>query len=129
MNDTEQVLMLSLAIAVPLRIAELTALPDKRRWPRIRAWADAAVDIIACEGDTLQYGSKPGDAARVFDHLARGVAALAMAPGGVTFHGTHWCLEHPWSSTRDPTTLTCATSGTGPSPRQIVTVHATETYV
>jgi hypothetical protein len=36
-------------------------------------------------------------AGEVFSYLAKGLAALACQPGGVTFLGLHWCVRrHPW---------------------------------
>jgi DNA-directed RNA polymerase specialized sigma24 family protein len=40
-----------------------------------------------------------GGTADTFNHLARGLAALAFQPGGVRFNGTLWCAEHaPWGA-------------------------------
>lgn len=84
-------LPIALEAAVPLRLMELAALsPVERDRVRMR-WAHDASDIVASQGDTLMFGSKrSGAAANVFNHLARGLAALAYAPGGVTFAGRHW---------------------------------------
>lgn len=88
------VLAETLRVAVPLRIAELQQLPPAVRNRRVAKWAATAVDPIASQGDALQFGGERGQAASVFNSLARGLAALAHAPGGVTFADTHWCVEH-----------------------------------
>ena len=96
MPDDHTVLMISLEAAVPLRIAELEAMPDYERQDILWKWRGEASEAVAHRGDILQYGSKrKGQAGLVFNHLAKGLAVLAHAPGGVTFHGVHWCLEHP----------------------------------
>lgn len=83
-----------LLAAVPLWIHQLNEHhPDTR--DRIRArWAEAAADAVAYGGDTLQFGGKRGEAAKVFNHLARGLAAAAYNPGGITAFGEHWCVNH-----------------------------------
>lgn len=85
--------MEGLAVAVPLRIWELARLEPEERDRRIRAWAADASTEVASGGDILMYGSKkPGGAAKVFNTLAKGLAAGAHCPGGVTFAGRHWCV-------------------------------------
>jgi len=94
-GDAPDVLMLSLMVAVPLRIAELGPLPPKIRFWRMRTWAAASVDDVTSRGDILMYRHPKarGDTAQVFNNLARGLAALACCPGGVCFAGMHWCLD------------------------------------
>ena len=95
------ILLATLQLAVPMRIHELAHMTEHQRWGFRDAWRGQAVDAIACKGDVLQYGGRKGEAAEVFNHLARGLAALAYAPGGVLFAGLHWCAEHPggrWAS-------------------------------
>jgi hypothetical protein len=75
---------------VPLDIAALRAMrADLREQLRLR-WAAEAAEAIAHKGDVLQYGGKRGEAADVFNHLAKGLAAAAFQPGGVTFAGLHF---------------------------------------
>lgn len=83
-----------LAVAVPLRIWELSQLDSVTRGRRCKVWAEDAVEPVAGDGDTLLFGSKKsGGAARVFNALAKSLAALAHCPGGVTFAGLHWCVN------------------------------------
>lgn len=83
-----------LAAAVPLRIWELEGLDAVARNRRIAWWAREAAGQVAHRGDVPMYGgAKSGQAAAVFNHLARGLAAGAFAPGGVTFAGRHWCAR------------------------------------
>jgi hypothetical protein len=79
----------ALDAAVPLHIDEM------RTWkPRHRAdEAHCLAQVITEKGDVLQYGGQRGEAARTFTALARGLAAAAYQPGGVTFAGRHWCVE------------------------------------
>lgn len=94
--ETADPALMALEIAVPLRIAELAAQPHKQRAATIRWWAREAADAIGSQGDVLMFGSKkPGRAARVFNHLARGLAAGAYLPGGITFAGRHWQVQAP----------------------------------
>jgi|SRR6266567_384926 len=84
----------ALGVAVPLWIAELQTLPASTRDSVRMQWARDAVEPITSRGDALQFGSKKrGEAADVFNHLARGLAAAAFQPGGITFAGMHFEAE------------------------------------
>lgn len=90
MTAQDAVLVETLRVAVPLHINAL------RNWtPRQRqGFAREAAQVVAHQGDVLMFGGKKGAAANVFNHLARGLAAAAYLPGGVTFAGQHWCTNH-----------------------------------
>jgi hypothetical protein len=77
-----------LALAVPLRMAELRAAggPTDTDWDSL---PDAAHELSA-HGDVLLYGGRPGEAARLASGLANAIAVLAFAPGGVTVAGQHF---------------------------------------
>jgi hypothetical protein len=77
----------ALAFAVPLHIMQIRTWSDGRR---SAARAEDA-QTIASHGDDLQFGGK--HCAATFNALARGLAQLADAPGGVTFAGLHWCTS------------------------------------
>lgn len=83
-------LMETLALAVPWRIWELQ---DRTPEQRV-AIARRCKQEVASHGDTLMFGGKKGEAARVFNALAEGLAVAAYQPGGVTFAGQHWCTDH-----------------------------------
>ncbi|WP_194821283.1 hypothetical protein [Micromonospora sp. S-DT3-3-22] len=88
-------LIIALQAAVPLWILELAALPPAHRDDRIRRWAADSADTVAHKGDILQFrGGKRGETAAVFNALARGIAAAAHLPGGITAFGQHWCVNH-----------------------------------
>lgn len=79
-----------LQAAVPLWIHEMRTWTEQRR---VETGGEAG-QYIACHGDELMYGGKKGAAAEAFNHLAKGLASLAYVPGGVTFAGQHWCVNH-----------------------------------
>ena len=84
-------LVATLALAVPLWIWELWDVSDQARAARARRCAQ----IVAERGDVLMFGSKSrGKAAEVFNALAEGIACAAYQPGGITFAGRHWCMNH-----------------------------------
>lgn len=87
----------TLQVAVPLRINELHRLRPDERDERIRRWAQEAADIVAQHGDKLMFRDRHSrrgiGTAGVFDALARGLAAGAWVPGGVTWAGLHWCTQ------------------------------------
>jgi hypothetical protein len=81
-------LRLALQVAVPIWIRELKRLPAPGQLDAVRmAWAKNAADAIAHEGDTLMFQSRPGRSAETFNQLAKGLAAGAFQPGGITFAG------------------------------------------
>ena len=91
--DVKFLLALSLQAAVPLLLDELARVPNRAEV--IHTWADRAADEVGSRGDILQWrSSKRGETAEVFNHLARGMAALATAPGGVRFLGLIFCSRH-----------------------------------
>lgn len=87
----DELLVAYLDRIVPLLAADLRALSDTERHEVARAWTAAAVAPIAEGGDTLRFGGK--EAAEVFIHVARGLAALASCPGGVMFAGQSWAAD------------------------------------
>lgn len=125
---TDPVLVETLALAVPLRIAELRDMHPQRRSEVGQRWAKLAAERVACNGDMLEFHSKPlrrhteacieqgGQhvcdcfigTAQVFNHMAKGLAALSLCPGGVHFGGIHWCTDHPGGKrTERPWELGC----------------------
>jgi hypothetical protein len=87
---TEDLMLISLRLAVPMHIEEI------RGWSveeRVRV-ARLCVDEIGSHGDILQYGSKKrGEAAEVYNALARALAIGAYQPGGIDFAGQHWEVD------------------------------------
>lgn len=80
-----------LEAAVPLHIWVM------KDWsPEARMWTGRDMaDYISAHGDVILYrGHKQGESGRAFNALAKGLAAAAYQPGGVTFHGLHWCAAH-----------------------------------
>lgn len=82
------VLLMSLQAAVPLWIAESRGRPEL-----LEEWRVGAVEAIANHGDALLYRT-PGRTAETFNALARAIAVLAHAPGGVSAFGAQWCATH-----------------------------------
>jgi hypothetical protein len=81
-------LVLTLELAVPLRIAEL-----QRRGGPLEADWDAARTfgpVLSERGDVLLYGGKQGQAAGLFNSLAEAIAVMAFLPGGITVFDQHW---------------------------------------
>lgn len=86
-------LTLSLAVAVPLEMQRMRHVDDELRAQIIAANTGLAVATLLGEyGDQLQYGGPR--CAETFAGVARGLACLAWAPGGVTFDGMHFCARH-----------------------------------
>lgn len=85
----------ALSAAVPLWIAQFQDLP----WSQLQAIATEASQQVAEHGDDILFKSKrKGDTAKAFNHLAKGVAVLAFAPGGVKIMGMEFEAFHPGSS-------------------------------
>lgn len=76
-----------LDLAVPVAIEEVRHWTPERRLE----YCHANADIIASQSDTLMFGGKKGEPARLFAILARALACLAFQPGGVrNFAGRRW---------------------------------------
>ncbi|MEU4570798.1 hypothetical protein [Micromonospora sp. NPDC023956] len=88
-------LVIGLEAAVQLHMLTLAPMNPKVRDRILARWAADAADQVASKGDILQFRSKKaGESAEVFNHLAKGLTALAHQPGGVTAFGRHWCVDH-----------------------------------
>ena len=84
---TEDKLKIALSAAVPLCIREM----KKVSWEERMAMRPECAKIIGEKGADLFYmGHKPGDTARAFGAVARAIAVLSFAPGGVTAFGLHF---------------------------------------
>lgn len=79
----------TLHVAIPLRIMQFAAQggPTAQDFERARDFGP----VLAEKGDVLQFGGKhKGEAAQLFNELARTIAVIAFQPGGVKFAGDHW---------------------------------------
>lgn len=93
-------LVTCLGVAVPLRIHELRQMSGVERDRVVRMWAEQGGQELACSGDNIlfrtpyqaktnQWAEVPGTA-RLFNVLAKALAAAAYTPGGITYAGLHW---------------------------------------
>jgi hypothetical protein len=88
------ILLLALEAAVPLNCFELRNHPKDKL---VQIAKEAGLEL-ASKGDVLQYGSKKkGETAYVFNHVARGIAAMLILcpPHRLTFKGVEFSV--PWS--------------------------------
>lgn len=86
-----ETLKTALLCAVPLWIEELR----QRSWDDLCVIARESAQVIAEKGDIIMFRSpKKGESGKAFNALARGLACLAFAPGGVKFLGLHWEAKH-----------------------------------
>jgi hypothetical protein len=86
-------LTMALAVAVPVEMAALAALDDELRAVQIGRHTGLAVaGVLGEHGDQLLYGGR--HCVETFAAVARGLACLAFASGGVTVFGMHWCARH-----------------------------------
>ena len=82
----------ALSCAVPLQIMQLKAGggPGKEDIAACQGWCGQ----LGEHGDVLLFGGgKPGQAAELFNQLARALAVLSFCPGGVRLFGEHWESE------------------------------------
>lgn len=83
MND---LLLVSLSAAVPLRIAELERLPRDEVFAEVSARGGEWSKLLAEKGDILMFGGgKRGEVAEAHTALVNALAHLAFCPGGVKF--------------------------------------------
>jgi hypothetical protein len=92
---TTSLLVITLRAAVPMWIAEVNKRHGETRAELLADWRKEAGPVVAANGDHILYlGHKRGDSAKAFNSLARGLAVLAHAAGGVTVFGLVWCAKH-----------------------------------
>jgi hypothetical protein len=90
--DAGDLLKTMLPMAVTMNIMDF----KRRSWEEIQAFATEASQYIGEHGDNLLFKSKKkGETAMAFNMLAKGIAALSFAPGGVTTFGMHFESTHP----------------------------------
>lgn len=80
-----------LRLAVPMWIERLA----KKPFCVVAGRAHELAEVVAGGSDVLLRASKQGEAARAFNAIAEGLAALSFVPGGVTFLGVHFEADHP----------------------------------
>ena len=82
-------LSIALMAAVPLYIIEM----KKKGGPDANDFQQATEfnKDLGERGDVLLFGSKKkGEAAGLFNRMAKALAVLSFCPGGVTLFGSHW---------------------------------------
>lgn len=93
-----------LDIAVPIQLMILKEIPPEELPEILARWTAGAADLITSSDASLLYPMKkspktakhveePGTVA-TFAALARGIAAAAYAPGGITAFGRYWCVNY-----------------------------------
>jgi hypothetical protein len=88
-------LVTALQAAVPLWIAEADQRSGDTRAELLADWREEAGPVVAYRSDIMLYrGRERGEAAKCFNSLARGLAALSCHQGGVAVFGLLWCAEH-----------------------------------
>lgn len=87
----EALLASALAASVPLWIDQIV----REDWSeeRRRAEAGSCADVVASKGDVILFRGKRGETAAAFNALAKGVALLSFAPGGVVCFGTRYQVQ------------------------------------
>jgi hypothetical protein len=118
------VLLSSLECAVPMHLWELRGASDAQR----AEVGERCAQVIVEQGDVLLYGGK--GCAGAFNALARGIAAAACQPGGVTVFGRHWCTDHAacheaeaWAAAQPRLSVEHPPVEPTPARRPVVDVH------
>ena len=83
-----------LSVAVGLRLMEAEARGQSEPTEDELAFAREFAGELGERGDVLMYGGKKGEAAEMFNKLARAVSILSFCPGGVTTFGINFCAKH-----------------------------------
>lgn len=82
-------LAVALEAAVPLRIMEFRRRggPSPAEIESVREFSR----VLGAKGDVLMFGGRKGEAAALFNELARCIAVCAFQPGGISIFGRTWC--------------------------------------
>jgi hypothetical protein len=89
---------------VTVYINQLREMDPPIRDTVLHSWREDAAGLTEVhDHPELHTGKTKAQTARIYDQLARGLAADAHRPGGVTFAGRHWCTQpHPDCPNRTP---------------------------
>lgn len=103
-NETEGYGMFrtSMSAAVPLWIVKIKDTP----WSELQQWMKENGEVISFESDCLFNGrGAPGQVAKVFNALAKGIAILSYCPGGVRPFGMEFDARVILNAFRQTSTL------------------------
>ena len=85
-----EVLPITLATAVPLHIERFrrsaTGWPSDDDFREMESFGE----VLGEKGDVLLFGGKKGEAADLFNRLARAIAIMSFCPGGVRVFNQHY---------------------------------------
>lgn len=84
----------SLEFAVPQAIGALRDVPGPAR----ELLAEACMDLLVVHGELVWLAVRAHQDSEGLTRLARGLAALACRPGGVTYLGMHWVAVPVWDA-------------------------------
>jgi hypothetical protein len=84
MSITQELLNMSLAMAVPLEVSGY--LEDKDRWEADTEIIRDIGQVLACQSDELIY-KQPGVTSKLFCKLTKALAWSSFQPGGIQFNG------------------------------------------
>lgn len=89
--DSAHPLLIALGAAAPLRILQLEHMTDAEFEDAWRRWRDEGLTSEAFASEaTLYRSARHGQSAEAFNVLAKVIAVLSFAPGGVEAFGQRW---------------------------------------
>lgn len=86
MASQRALVIMSLELAVPAAVGALVEVPGPAR----ERLAEDCGDLLARHGDLAWLAVRAHEDGAGLTRLARGLAALACRPGGVSYLGTRW---------------------------------------
>lgn len=93
-----------LQVAVPLWIHSFYQTPWSELQTQIQDLPSFS-QVLTEKGDRLLYGGKTGEAAVLFNQLAKSIALMSFLPGGISTFGQHWESKHPKNDSELPPEL------------------------
>jgi hypothetical protein len=94
-EDPSSLMRVTLMMAVPIWVGRLNSMREDLALDEAIRWARDAADVVASRGAVIQHrDNRPEEVAAMFNVMARGIAALSGAPGGIHFLNTLWCAAH-----------------------------------
>ena len=80
----------ALSAAVPLWVMQFKTMP----LDVLQKIAKESSDMMLQTREAILFKTKPGESAKAFNALARGIAVLSFSPGGVRCFGMHFESVH-----------------------------------
>ena len=95
--------MSMIQFAILIWIKKMKNIPLEDVWKRLDEISGTLPSLLSTKGEAFIFGTgKKGEAAKMFNEVAEGVALMSFLPGGIHIFEHHWESIHPESDPQTP---------------------------